>query len=446
MKSRPFRPMDQYAVVKRIGRGQSPVSLAIHVPTMQLVAIKVIKKYTDKQAIENASNEIKVLYANRCPLGYKAKRAISNCVKFFDAFIHKSSLKLVLEYMDGGSLCDSIAKHGAIKDAQLQWIAFRITRCLKSLHQRQILHGDIKPGNVLVSKGKVYLSDFSNVYLSDFGTATSVPEYSERKKTIRGKGTTQFMSERSLFGGLPADELCYASDIWSLGLTIYCLAVGTPVPHVDAACAITIYEKLSDRGFHKELQALCKRKKLYDFLSKCLDPDPKARPTASQLLDDPFLLKAQAVSVCRATKAKKREDLRDIVQALKKYYSGKADDVPLGVRAATLGIVGTGIRPQQRPKSTKLRNKFNDAKLLSMSINKQLDSKAPSAVQLPARRASGCFPADTRTAPLGRVSSTIRRKDIPSLDAVEFLASQLNVKSKTVWAALIKEMPWISKE
>jgi len=441
--SRPFCPMEQYAVIKLIGRGQCPVYMAIHVSTFHLVAIKVILRYKSEQGVENASNEIKVLYTNSCALGFKGKRTIPNCVKFFDAFIEESHLKLVLEYMDGGSLSDTIFRRGEMTDAQLQWVAYRITQCLKSLHQRQILHRDIKPGNVLVSKGDVYLSDFSHVYLSDFGTATSVPEYSKRKEIIRGKGTIQFMCKMSLHGGLPADDFCYASDIWSLGMTIYCLAVRQSVPHMDARGAIPIYEKLSGRGFHKELNKLRNRPKLHDFLQKCLDPDPKARLTASQLLEHEFLRHAKPARVCRASNEKKLKDLRDIVMALHQYYSPQVEDVHPNAHDSNLettidnGVVGTRAPRQQRRTTTKLAPLKNKKDIKNDTVN-PLDSRTQSKPRLPPMM---------NGAPSRRVLPTYERPKVaPTKGAVAFLASQLDLPAKTVRATLIEAMPWISNE
>ena len=458
--SRSIRRTEQYVTILKLGRGQCPVHLAIHVPTFQLVAVKAIK-YQNRQGIKHASSELKVLYANSCSLGYQGKRRISNSVRFFDAFIEKSHLKLVLEYMDGGSISDYIAKHGPMKDARLRWVTYRVTKCLASLHQRQILHRDIKPGNVLVSaKG--------NVYLSDFGTAVSVPQHSERTD-IRGSGTAQFMCQKRLHGGLLADNLCYASDVWSLGMTVYCLAVGKPIPHLDAGSSVTIYVKLSERGFHRELNELRTRPQLHDFLKKCLDPDPSARLMAKQLLKHEFVHKAKRVCVCCTSEDKKLDQLTHIVKSLYDHYRSKISEMhahkvrmtePDLNSTVDNGIIGrpcqihtTSLQLNKTYSNTKPLRTMPPAQKRNHSRHQKLNT-----VESHTRRRFGFGPVSARTHPipmsttsrdvhsapnLGPLSTSQRRKLTPSKAAANFLADQLDLPRNFVWRTLACKMPWI---
>lgn len=434
---------EKYLTITELGRGQCPVHLAISLSTFRLVAIKIIR-CQDSEGVTNASNEIKVLHANKLPLCHRGKRPIPNSVKFFDARLGNSYLELVFEYMDGGSLADIVAKSGAMKDAQLRWVTFRITECLESLRKRLILHRDIKPGNVLVSKG--------NVYLSDFSTAIFVPEYFKREKDIRGTGTVQFMCPKRLHSheGLPADALCYASDVWSLGMTIYCLAVGQPVPHAES-CAITIYQKLEARGFDSELEKLRGRPELYDFLRKCLDPDPSTRHTARQLLTHKFLHNVKPVSVGHTSNKK---TLKKVVTALKRHYLKTISDARMDAHKARVaaptsestfgnGIVGTSVKLQKR------------------SSKVQLPALAPSIINrthnvLGASMGDRLAPVDAstqailnrdipriHTAPiLGSTSKSELRKVIPTA-AVDLLAHQLDIPSRLVCKKFAEQMPWI---
>ena len=80
------------------------------------------------------------------------------------------TVKLVLEYMSGGSLEQVIALGGCPDEAWIAYIADQLFKGLACLHDQHIVHRDIKPGNILLSRsGEAKISDFGIVRDTRFG-------------------------------------------------------------------------------------------------------------------------------------------------------------------------------------------------------------------------------------------------------------------------------------
>ena len=124
---------------------------------------------------------------------------------------------LVLEYVDGVSLAEVLAKserlslHGALA------IGVEIAKALAHAHERGIIHRDIKPANVLVSRrGEIKLVDFG---IAHDDRVPSSPEPLEGGSTF---GTPAYMSPEQILG----EPLDARTDIFSLGIVLYQLVAG----------------------------------------------------------------------------------------------------------------------------------------------------------------------------------------------------------------------------
>jgi mitogen-activated protein kinase kinase kinase len=115
-----------------------------------------------------------------------------NIVRFYDCEIKKDTLFIYMEYMDGGSLADQIKQGigGRVIENLASNFLFQILTGLKYLHEKCILHRDLKCANVL------YSSTEGICKLSDFGSAVHVNDLS-----YSNKGTPGFT----------------APEVWSLG-------------------------------------------------------------------------------------------------------------------------------------------------------------------------------------------------------------------------------------
>ncbi|VFQ69521.1 unnamed protein product [Cuscuta campestris] len=195
-----------------------------------------------------------------------------NIVQYYGTEKDDSKLYIFLELVSKGSLLELYQKYW-LRDSQVSRYTRQILLGLKYLHDQNVIHRDIKCANILVDTN-------GSVKLADFGLAKSI-KLNDVKSC---KGTAFWMAPEvvnSRSGGYGL-----AADIWSLGCTvlemltrqfpysnlenhmqaIFRIGKGEP-PHVP--------NTLSDDA--------------WDFIHSCLQVDPIARPSASQLLEHPFV-------------------------------------------------------------------------------------------------------------------------------------------------------------
>ncbi|MFZ1398009.1 MAG: protein kinase, partial [Candidatus Promineifilaceae bacterium] len=121
---------------------------------------------------------------------------------------------LVMRYMTGGTLADKI-RHGRLPNDEVIQITRRIGQALDAAHKRNLVHRDIKPGNIL-------LDDDGYAYLADFG----IVKDSEAQESLTNDGqpgTAPYMSPEQIMG----EELDGRSDIYALGVMVFEMLTGT---------------------------------------------------------------------------------------------------------------------------------------------------------------------------------------------------------------------------
>ncbi|WP_261565071.1 serine/threonine-protein kinase [Frankia gtarii] len=122
---------------------------------------------------------------------------------------------IAMQYLPAGSMSDRLRREGPLGVAETLRVAAQIADALHAAHSLQILHRDVKPGNIM-------LSDRGDPVLSDFGIAT-LGLGTERSGTD-GAFTVAFTAPEVLQGS----RATVASDLYGLGATIHMLLAGTP--------------------------------------------------------------------------------------------------------------------------------------------------------------------------------------------------------------------------
>ncbi len=190
----------------------------------------------------------------------------------------RASLKhyLVLEYVDGPSGRALLDHYQRLSIGDAVHIALDIARALEHAHSRNVVHRDIKPDNILVTRSGV-------AKLADMGLAKRTDEASHLTVAKQGFGTPHYMPYEQAINAKYADG---RSDIYALGATLYHLVTGE-VPF-QGANHLEVLEKKSWGDFdpasslNPEVPAF-----LDEIINKMLQRDPADRyQTASELIID----------------------------------------------------------------------------------------------------------------------------------------------------------------
>jgi serine/threonine protein kinase len=166
------------------------------------VAIKMMKhnQAMDPDFIENFRREGKIIARLNHP----------NIVQIYDIEEKYRTIFIIMEYLDGESLEALLERKGALPFARALDFLLQICSGLAYAHDREIVHRDVKPANILIM-------DHDRIKLLDFGLACT-PGEEDYEQT----GTVQYMSPEQIEG----DPVDLRSDIYSLGITAYEMFTG----------------------------------------------------------------------------------------------------------------------------------------------------------------------------------------------------------------------------
>ena len=139
-----------------------------------------------------------------------------NIVQFYDHFKEGSSTYIAMEYVKGKALNKIIEENGSIPVPLALFILYQIALGLFHAHQKKVIHRDIKPHNILISKD-------GDVKLTDFGIAMKTTDEENITKTGNVVGTPAYMSPEQFSS---KKEVTYQSDIYSLGVVFYEMITG----------------------------------------------------------------------------------------------------------------------------------------------------------------------------------------------------------------------------
>ena len=294
---------DFYNIVEKpVGAGGfGVVSTGVHRETGEKVAIKQLPRRLVSRS--KVMEEVEIL---------QTVGDHNNVVTYKDLFVNDDYYYIVMESASGGELFDRLVVQGAYSESQASGIMFEITEAIAYLHQQGIVHCDVKPENILLATEQ---RDDSNMRLIDFGSAFRMD--ASRPIYRKGSGTIAYSAPEVLLGQ-PCD---YKADIWSLGVLLYILLSGYhPFDPVNDANDDEVSKRIQCKQDHYKYVSfqspVWKRisptaKQLVESLLKF---DPRERPSAQELLHNPWLSGNEELS---------SEPLEASVENLRKFHRGR---------------------------------------------------------------------------------------------------------------------------
>ncbi len=210
---------DRFRIEKRIGTGGfGRVYLARDMSEGADVALKVFQSPGRKSATARVmSNVLREAYE-------MSKLDFPTIVKFLGFGQSGTFYYLVMEYVKGNSLKEFVTNNGVLEEPDLSVVGYEIARALRHFQERQMVHGDIKPGNVM-------LSDDGEVKLLDFGLTRTLSD-----AAVMGADEIITTPAYSAPESMELDGVVdVASDVYCLGGSLYFGATGAP-PYPGDTC------------------------------------------------------------------------------------------------------------------------------------------------------------------------------------------------------------------
>ncbi|XP_031549090.1 serine/threonine-protein kinase Nek4-like [Actinia tenebrosa] len=271
--------LEKYSVEKLIGKGSyGEVFLAKHKKDKRMYVVKKVSlhKASEKER-KAAEQEAKLLSQLRHP----------NIVSYRESFQGEQGfLFIIMNYCEGGDLYSKLkAQKSTLLDEKqiVEWFV-QIAMALQYMHEKHILHRDLKTQNIFLTRSKI-------IKLGDLGIAKVLENSSDMATTLIG--TPYYMSPE-LFSNRPYN---HKSDVWALGCCLYEMCTLRHAFNAKDMSSL-VYKILKGKipPLPKQYSAdLC------SIIKNMLDQDPDKRPSVSRLLRHPYI-KKQIAAFLEGTK------------------------------------------------------------------------------------------------------------------------------------------------
>ncbi|KAI1176279.1 mitogen-activated protein kinase [Nemania sp. FL0916] len=265
-----------------IGQGSfGSVYLALHAVTGELLAVKQVEAPSPGANSQTDARKKSMIEALKREIGLLRDLRHPNIVQYLGCGSSNEYLNIFLEYVPGGSVQTMLNSYGALPEPLVRSFVRQILEGLSYLHNRDIIHRDIKGANILVdNKGTIKISDFG---ISKKLEATNILNGANNNKNRPSlQGSVFWMAPEVV----KQTSYTRKADIWSLGCLVVEMMTGQhPFPDCSQLQAIfkigggkaapTIPDNASAEAV--------------EFLSRTFEIDHNLRPSADDLQLSPFL-------------------------------------------------------------------------------------------------------------------------------------------------------------
>ncbi|GAB88095.1 putative serine/threonine protein kinase [Gordonia rhizosphera NBRC 16068] len=201
-----------------------------------------------------------------------AKLAHRNAIAVHDVALDRGEPWLVMEYLPSRSVAQILHTARTLDVDQAAQIGAQVADAMATAHTAGIIHRDIKPGNILVTTtGR----DAGLVKITDFGISRAKDDTAANQSGVI-TGTPAYFAPEVARGADPGE----ASDVYSLGATVYTLVEGRPPFGVDDDSLALLHKVARAR-----INPMTRADALEPVLLAMLEPHPDKRPTMAQARD-----------------------------------------------------------------------------------------------------------------------------------------------------------------
>ncbi len=256
---------DRYEIIDKVGSGgMADVYKAKCHRLNRYVAIKVLK--------QEYSSDAKFVAKFRAEAQSVAGLSHPNIVNVYDVGDDDGLYYIVMELVEGITLKKFIEKKGKLEVKEAIGIGIQIAQGMEAAHDNHIIHRDIKPQNIIISKeGKVKVTDFGIAKAATSNTITS-----------NAMGSVHYISPEQARGGYSDEK----SDIYSLGVTLYEMVLGK-VPFEGESTVTVALAHIQEEAVPIEQLDPNIPHSLSRIVQKCMQKKPDMRYiTAAELIVD----------------------------------------------------------------------------------------------------------------------------------------------------------------
>lgn len=286
-ESKPNTYYEKYFIeAKKLGSGTfGGVYLCMHVMEgvpLGSFALKKIPVGDDISYLQNVLKEVRILEeVKRHPNVVEYNHSWVDEAKVADFGPTVRCLFILMEYANEGSLESYLERHNNVLSTIGVWYFFlSAVAGTAHLHQKNILHRDLKPQNLLLSTRSY--NSLPRVLVSDFGTAALLGENTTTR--TGGTGTLEYMApelfERDLSAPLDQERYIHShtksSDVWSLGMILHYLACSTALPKKGRNGNVVLDVS--------SLSSIPRPPEMIELIRAMLQVDPKKRPSCKDII------------------------------------------------------------------------------------------------------------------------------------------------------------------
>lgn len=262
---------DYYELGRSLGEGAfAKVVMGLDRGTLEKFAIKIIEKQNDELSQQFVWRELNVMKNVNHP----------NIVRTYDIFDTKPRLYLVLEYMPGGTLGQILQKVGRFTEDQARCILADILNGVAYLHDKSIVHRDLKLKNILCQNMEMPV----HVKLADFGLANFVGVRTVSKVSLNSQvGSPHYVAPEVL----REERYGPVVDTWAVGVILHIMLTRRyPFAGETIHETLELVVKCNVSLVGSEWNRISEHAK--SLLQGLLEEDPQERLTAKDALNHPW--------------------------------------------------------------------------------------------------------------------------------------------------------------